>query len=213
MTEYIHPDDFKNWLDEQSGERGALEFFSSRPQTLYWTFCRAGGHCRFLFKEFPLGSQYKADFVILNSYSGVWEVMFIEMEPVDDNVFTQQGVPSKRLAGAIKQVDDWAEYFDMHKSHVRSELVRWAKSKDILGYSSADVISNMSGDYLADPESYLKESFHIIVGRRDDIGRASHKRKATYTAKHGIEIVSYDRIKDLVDLRYQDPEPWLREKS
>ncbi|HEY5603987.1 MAG TPA: Shedu anti-phage system protein SduA domain-containing protein [Gammaproteobacteria bacterium] len=213
MSEHIYPNEFKEWLDSQSGERGALEFFAARPQILYWTFCRAGGHCRFLFKEFPLGSQYKADFVILNSYSGVWEVMFIEMEPVDDNVFTQNGIPSRRLAGAVKQVDDWSEYFDMHKNQVRAELVRWAKSKDLLGYSTDNVISNMSGDYLSDPESYLKDSFHIVIGRRENISRASHKRKATYTSKHGIEIVSYDRIKDLVDVRYQNTEPYMHEKS
>lgn len=210
MTEYIHPDEFRAWLDSQSGERGALEFFTNRPQTLYWTFCRAGGHCRFLFKEFPLGSRYKVDFVILNSYSGAWEVMFIELEPVDDQVFTKQGVPSKRLAGAIKQVDDWAEYFDVNKSQVRSDLVLWAQSKDILKYDTREFICNMSGDYLCDPETYLKESFHIVIGRRDNISRPSHKRKATYTTKHGIEIVSYDRITELVNMRYQSPEPWLR---
>lgn len=163
-----------------------------------------------MFREFPLGSRYRADYVILNSYSGVWEVKFIELEPVDDPVFTKSGVPSRRLSGAIKQVDDWAEYYDVHKEQVRSDLVYWAKNNDILGYDTRDEPSNYSGDKLADPRSYLSESFHIIAGRRNNIDREGHRRKATYTSKHGIEIASYDRILDLAKVRYNDPGPWKK---
>ena len=123
MSEYIEPSEFENLLYSLEGEREISSFIKDRPQMLYWSFCRAGGHSRYLFKEFPLGAQYKVDYVILNSYSGVWEVMFIEFEPVDDPVFNKQGTPSKRFAGAIKQIDDWREYYDEHKAEIRSELV------------------------------------------------------------------------------------------
>ena len=213
MEKYITPSEFSTFLEKEKGERGISKFLSNRPEILYWTFCRAGGHCRYVFREFPLGSQYLVDYVVLNSYSGLWEVMFIELEPVDDCIFTKAKVPSKRFAGAIKQVDDWAEYFDMNKAQVRADLVKWAKEKDILGYDDADIMSNNSGDYLADPESFLKDSYHIIIGLRNKVSRESHKRKATYTSKHGIEVMSYDRIQDLVNVRYENPEPWLRENS
>ena len=45
---------------------------------------------------------------MLNSYSGAWEDMFVELEPVGDPVFTKAGVPGRRLAGALKQVEDWS---------------------------------------------------------------------------------------------------------
>ncbi|QTL34937.1 Shedu anti-phage system protein SduA domain-containing protein [Pseudoalteromonas viridis] len=209
MGNYIDPKEFSDFLDSQKGEREISKFIEENPEVLYWTFCRLSGHCRFMFREFPLGSQYIADYVILNSYSGVWEVMFIELEPVDDPVFNKSGTPSQRFAGSIKQVDDWAEYFDMHREQIRADLVKWAKSKDMLGYSRSERISNMSGDYLADPSSYLRDSYHILIGRRDEISRAGHKRKAMYKSRHSIEVISYDRIKDLVELRYSDPKPWL----
>ena len=76
--EYIKPEEFEAFLDAQKGERGISEFLKNRPQILYWTLCGGGGgHCRYVFREFPLGSSYVADFVVVNSYSGVWEVMFI----------------------------------------------------------------------------------------------------------------------------------------
>lgn len=205
MTDYISPKDFSQFLDETKGEREVSKYLEQHSQILYWTLCRASGHCRFVFREFPLGSDYKVDYVIVNSYSGVWEMMFIELEPVDDPVFTKAGVPTKRLAGAIKQLGDWKEYVDMHKDSVRATLVKWAEhGKDILGYSGVEHISNYSGDYLADPASYLADSYHIVIGRRDNVSRSGHKRKASYTLQHRMEIMSYDRILDLVRDRYKD---------
>ena len=100
--EYVNPSDFQSFLDAQTGERQVADFIRQKPQVLYWALCGRSGHCRFVFHEFPLGSSFVADFVVLNSYSGVWEVKFVEFEPVDERIFTKAGVPAKRLAGAIK---------------------------------------------------------------------------------------------------------------
>lgn len=211
LPEYIHPKEFETFLDSQTGERGISEFLMNRPQILYWTMCGGGGgHCRYVLREFPLGSSYVADFVVLNSYSGIWEAMFIELEPVDANLYTRDNNPAKRLATAIKQVDDWAEYCSDHKDLVRADLVRWAKTKDILGYSGGKRPMNFSGDYLADPASYLKFSFYIFIGRRNAISQDHHRRKAAYSSRHSIEIASYDRMLDLSRIRYQDPSVWQR---
>ena len=145
--EYILPSEFEAFLDAQSGERGISALVRERPQMLYWALCGRSGHSRFVFHEFPLGNSFVADFVVLNSYSGVWEVKFVEFEPVDEPLFTQAGVPARRLAGAIKQADDWADYFEKNKNEVRKDLVRWAKSKDILGYSDG---ARPSGKRLSD---------------------------------------------------------------
>ena len=146
--EHIEPDEFASFLAMQKGERGISEFLMTRPQLLYWAMCRAGGHCRFVFREFPLGASFVCDYVVVNSYSGVWEVKFIELEPVDAQAFTKAGVAARRLAGAVKQVDDWADYYESNKPQIRADLVKWATSKDLLGYSETELPSNLSGDYL-----------------------------------------------------------------
>ncbi|HJU06967.1 MAG TPA: Shedu anti-phage system protein SduA domain-containing protein, partial [Rhodanobacteraceae bacterium] len=121
QREYISVEDFASYLEKQKGERGISELLRTHPQLLYWTFCRASGHDRYVLREFPLGSRFVTDYVILNSYSGVWEVMFFELEPVECRPFTKAGVPSKRLAAAIKQIDDWSEYFSSHKGLIRED--------------------------------------------------------------------------------------------
>jgi hypothetical protein len=214
MNEYIKPSDFEEFLDQQKGERGMSSFLEKRPQILYWCLCGTGGHTRFVFREFPIGTQYVADYVVVNSYSGLWQVKFVELEPVDDLVFTKKGTPTKRFAEAIKQADDWAEYFENNKNQIRQELVRWAKDKDILGYDSDDDNPvNYSGNYLVDPNSSLWESFHIIIGRRDKLSSKSHHRKATYHKRHNIDVRSYDMLLDLVNTRYANSEYWQKIQS
>jgi hypothetical protein len=66
---------------------------------------------------------------------------------------------------------------------------------------------------LADPSSYLKESFHILIGRRNKIDTQGHRRKATYSAKHSIDVRSYDMLLDLAKVRYASPEGWLKNWS
>ena len=183
----------------------------SSPQILYWTLSRGGGHDRYVFREFPLGSRYKVDFVVLNSYSGSWQVNFIELEPVDCRPLTKSGIPSARLAGALKQVEDWADYFSNNKEQVRADLVRWAKEKDILGYSNRSEPCNFSGQFLAHPSTYISDHYTIFVGRREMLEAQQQKQKARYTQRYNVEVASYDRLLDLVRDRYKNKEFWLRD--
>lgn len=210
-NEYVDPASLNSLLDTAVNERQLLSFFAKHPHAIYWTLCNQGGHCRYAFKEFPLGSRHVADFVLLNSYSGVWEVKFVELEPANTKIFTKTGVPAKRLSGAIKQIDDWCEYFDKHKDQVRSDLVRWAKEKDILSYSNGDRPSNYSGNVLSDPATYLRLSAHVFIGRRHDLSPDEHGRKGRFSDRHNVEVATYDRILDLVRERYKDHAYWQRE--
>jgi hypothetical protein len=212
-TEYLQAKDYQSFLDSVSGEREIAEYLRTRPQLLYWMLCRRGGHARYVFKEFPLGNRYKADYVVLNSYSGVWEVLFIELEPVNAKFFTKAGTPSQRILGAIKQVDDWRRYFDEHKAQVRSDLVLWAAERDLLRYSSGETPLNLSGNLLADPETYLRDQYYIVAGRRESLNSKEARRKAEYYSAHSVEIISYDRISDVVTDRYANPEYWLQDNG
>jgi len=158
-----------------------------------------------------MGSTHVADFVLLNSYSGVWEIKFVELEPASTMMFTKAGVPAKRLAGAVKQVGDWIAYFERNREQVRADLVRWAGTKDILGYSDGDTPTNFSGDMLADPATYLAVSSHIFIGRRSALKKDERSQKARYPSRHSVEVATYDRILDLVRERYKNAEDWCSE--
>ena len=195
-------------LENGSGERGIARFFKEYPRPLYWTLCTASGHDRYMFSEFPLGSQYKCDLVVLNSYSGVWEVYFIELEPVDDPIFTKKGTPSLRASTAIRQVDDWREYVERNRDYVRSELVRWAKKFDILRYSSREEPTNYSGDLLADTGTVILENYIVIIGRSSRATKEIRGLVGRYSKGHNCELITYDRVLHLARTRYSSEPNW-----
>src|SRR5579862_7175170 len=71
-----------------------------------------GGFPRYVVAEFPFGSDFRADFVRLCPFSGGWDIDFVELEPPAANLFTRRGVPSKRLNGAMAQVDSWRTFVE-----------------------------------------------------------------------------------------------------
>lgn len=208
MEPYVDPKAFEALLDNSKGEREVSAFLKAHPQVLYWTLCRGSGHMRYVFREFPLGSSYVVDFAVVNSYSGAWEVHFVELEPVDSKLFTKASVPSKRVAGAIKQIDDWRMYFENHKSVVRADLVRWAKKRDLLGYDEGSDPCNYSNDRLSDPNTILFDRYWMFAGRRAQTPSDHHARKATFAPGRLIEFATYDRLLDLVKARYKDKSFW-----
>lgn len=187
---------------ENPGERMASAYLRANPRVLYWTLCSTGGHDRYLFSEFAIGSQYVADVVILNSYSGAWEAYFIELEPAGDAVFTKAGTPTRRLAGALQQIDDWREYVDQNGDQLRRDFVRWAKSHDRLGYSSGANPSNYSGDRLADPKTVILFKYAVVIGRSSSMTVHARSLSGRHAKHHFVEILSYDRFLHLAERRY-----------
>jgi hypothetical protein len=192
-------------LATTTGEREITEYLKRNPWIAYWTICPASGHDRFAIYEFPLGSSFKCDLLLLNSYSGVWEAIFVEFEPVDDPVFTKKHIPSKCLAIAQRQIDDWRNYVEDNKDHIRKDLVRFAKKFDKLGYSCRrEEPSNYSGNRLSDPNSYLEFKFKIIIGRSSQLSPEVRRLMGRSHGHYDLEIISYDRLLYLAEMRYEN---------
>ena len=199
----LTPELYHALLESNSDERSALAFFKEYPWPLFWTICTTGGHFNYMFKEFPLGSQFVCDFVIVNCYSGLWEVKFIELEPIGGELFTRKGDIAKRLNGAITQVNAWKAYFEMNKSMVIEDLCIWMKSKDLLKYHAAyDNPSNYSGNYFKDPKSYVSDDYFIFIGRSSNMTPDENTRKARLSQNMSTEVATYERLLPVVERRY-----------
>lgn len=205
MTEEsVDVNQFRRLLETTKGEREVVSFLRDASWIPYWTFCTASGHDRYALFEFPLGSSYQCDLLLLNSYSGVWEGFFIEFEPVDDPVFTKAGVPSKRLAVAQRQIDDWRNFIRDHFALLRNDMIRYAKEFDRLGYSeNGGEPCNFSGDRLSDPSTFFQCHFKIVIGRSSTISKEHRALMGRYQAGHNVELVSYDRLLHLAERRYE----------
>jgi hypothetical protein len=196
--ENVDVDKFENILNSSSDERTISRFIKKNPWLLYWTICRLGGNNRFMFSEFPLGSDHKVDFLILNSTSFVWEAIFVELESVKSNFFNKNRTPNKKLVIATQQIAEWKRYIDINKENIRKEFCKRTAKKDLLGY--AEPSDNPSN--LIDPRTFLKFEFYIVMGRRTDVKSENIYYIGSYTDNYGVSLITYDRLLDLAKRRY-----------
>jgi hypothetical protein len=187
--------DLLNILETSNGERKIHAYLKENPQLIWATFMNCGGHSDYAIPEFSLGSKFRTDFVVMQSFSGGWNIALIELEPVDEDLFNQDGTPTKRLRGAIQQIDNWRRYIDSEKASFCSALADAAMQYDVL-----DPERNLGMEPfcikcpLRDPQTYLCASYHIMMGRRKSLDEKSQRIRASYKPYHSIEIATYDRL-------------------
>ncbi|AVF93871.1 hypothetical protein AL552_08675 (plasmid) [Vibrio diabolicus] len=179
---------------ETKGERSAMAGIKDFPETLFWTTVSSGGHSKFVLYEFPLGSQYRADFVVVWSCSGKWEITFIECENTDDKLINKNGTPTQRLNQAISQLGDWRHYIANNKLQVQQDLAKWCATKDILGFTSGKFVVNDSGQYLSDMDTVVDFKFKVIMGRRNTYSPEARRKIAQLESTSGFSFSTYDRL-------------------
>ena len=63
------------------------------------------------------------------------------------------------------------------------------------------------------PQATWQDHYEVVVGRRGTLSTEEARRKAEYLKTHSVELLSYDRISDLVATRYGEAEVWLNGKN
>jgi hypothetical protein len=183
-------------LEKDSGERKVSNFLAKNPQVIRWAVCRTGGHSAYVLKEFPFGSNYKADFVVLTSYSGAWEINLIELEPPDDKVITKAGLPSNKLNTALSQIKDWKGYIENFKTQFQTSITDWCMKKDLLKQTNyKGVPTNDTGDFLNLPTTFIYYNYYIFIGNRKNIN--PDKRRKMNQFRNEATIFTYGRILDI----------------
>lgn len=187
-------------LDQAKGEREIHNFLKDEPLLVWATFMNCGGHSDYVIPEFSLSGKYRADFVVMQSFSGGWNIAFIELEPVDEKPFIQDGSPSKRLRGAIKQINDWHDFEKEDGASLRSHLAEAAKKYDTL-YPERNLAREpwCVKMPLRDPKTYLCCEYFIVMGRRSHFDEELIHVKSKFPRHHNVEILTYDRFIEVAE--------------
>lgn len=199
----------KEILKSTTGEREICDFLKDNPEILRGGIYNpiAFGHNDFVLHEFPFGSNYKSDFVVLMSESSRWNVNFIECEPVSDPIFTKELKPSNRLNSALSQIHDWMDYIRLNQAHIQRDLAKWCLEKDILKWpDDGKGLRNDTGDYLNDPACPIYFKYYIFIGRRS-IENNIRKKMNQYCLQGILDIGTYDRFIDSAEKleKYKGP--------
>jgi hypothetical protein len=203
-------------LDQAEGEREIHSFLKKEPLLVWATFMNCGGHSDYVIPEFSLRGKHYADFVIMQSFSGGWNVAFVELEPIDIKPFYWKKInqkkkiasQSERLRGAIKQITDWRNFEIDEGATLRSELADAAQRRDTL-YPERNLAREpwCVKMPLRDPKTYLCCKYFIVMGRRSHFDEELIHEKSKFARHHSnSEILTYDRFIEVADKLEQQNE-------
>ncbi len=153
-----------------------------------------------MISHFKLGAEYEADFIVLEGFSGGWEIHFIELEPPSMSPFNKKGDFSPRMNHAVGQIRRWKEFKQRHdkKPYLVAQLRDAVMKKDLLLNNGREPIDSASRS-ITHPESMLIMRYYIVMGRRDHLNSELMARKANLSETDGFELITYDRVLEVYD--------------
>ena len=146
-------------LDSGETEGELCKFLKTNPWVLMLAL-RHFGHPTRLIPEFPLGTEFRADFLIVAPFSGAIELRFIEIEPPKEKIFNNDGTLAKRANKALEQVNSWRTYFKKNRPQVLRDLQRYANTKDLIrSHDPDDILTCTAGFDLYHPRMVIHETY------------------------------------------------------
>ena len=191
-------------LDHSKGERELCRFLKYNPFVLTTSLSYLGRPRRVI-AEFPLGNDYKADFVVLAPYSGAFEIRLIEIEPPESKIFNKDGTLARRANKALEQVNSWRTYIEKNKQQFLRDIEKYAQTKDLI-QSHSEPITCTAGSSIHDPSMWIYPKFDIIIGRRKTLDKIDLERKAGFGKNGDVSIITSDRLLQGTEIIDEHPE-------
>lgn len=155
-----------------------------------------------LYKPY-VGTQYRADFCVLQAFQGGSVAHLIEIESCHERLFTKALTPARRLQGALGQVEDWQSWIETNAQHYARELVRMAQGLPMFG-DSGDTSKGLRFAEKDDVENIWKAfggfeapsfSYGIIIGRWSTLMPEERIRLVERNRRNqGLSIFTFEQL-------------------
>lgn len=141
-----------------------------------------GHHDAVLFKEFPLGTQYVADYLLAGHASGGWQFIFVEFENPYSNIVTKGGDWGATVRKGLKQVRDWKAFIAANYAALYEEFKKYTPR-------------TLPDEFFRyDP---TRMHYVVIAGRRQDFDDPVIRISQRQLEKEGgIKLLHYDNLLD-----------------
>ena len=178
-------------LSSKATERAAHAFLKRYPYVLIHLFNKSWNFYK-IFSEFRLGTDFRADFVVISANSGYWDVHFIELEGPHDSPYTQSSTPSRKLNWALdKQMIGWT----LRMNIVIISRIELAKAVKPLRAPAQNHLRehNTTADIEIGHSKTSKHfEYHVIIGNSRRFTEAHRKAHRRHSHWHGV--LTYDRV-------------------
>lgn len=142
-----------------------------------------GHHSAYLFPEFPLGTSYKADYLIIGKNSGGYEFVFVELENPSGNITLQDGELGNTFRKGILQIKDWQRWLQENYVALSEYFERHCKRDEAL------------------PKEFMKYDvtrmhYIVVAGKRKDFLDKTYQIAREYRDREKIHLLHYDNLYD-----------------
>ena len=138
-----------------------------------------GHHEAVLFKEFQLGTSYKADYLLAGRASGGWQFIWIEYENPYGNVTLGDGNPGEVIRKGLNQIDDWKQFIESNYSTVAAEFEKHtdkALPREFTRYDST------------------RMHYVVVAGRRTNYTETTRSHQRRFLLERNITLIHYDNL-------------------
>lgn len=190
-------DDFRNSLigfsalisNQKVTERDVLNFIKTDKAyfligSIVKNYTNWGHHKLFVFPEFPLGVDYKVDYLIAGKNSHGYHFMLVELENIYKHITIKDGNFGETIRKGIRQVESWKIWLEKNFTHL----------KPIFEKSKNEVKQLPDEFYQYDS---TRVHYCVVGGRRQNFSNSlSNRLRRKYKDDSKIYILHYDNIID-----------------
>lgn len=178
---------FKTLLDSKCNEQAILKYIKDNKAYYIigsiFSQYNFGHHEAYIFPEFQLSTNYRADYLLVGKSSGGYEFIFIELERTYGNITKQDGNLGEVFRKGIEQTKDWKRWLDKNYQSLRQNFNNNIKENDKL--------SNEFIEYDSTRINYV-----VVAGRRDNFDENTYCIKREYQKEQNILLLHYDNLLD-----------------
>lgn len=141
-----------------------------------------GHHGAYLFKEFHLGTDYIADYVLVGDSSGGHQFIFVEFENPYDNITIKDGDFGATIRKGTNQIHDWKSFIESDYSTLATEFKKYTNK------SLPDEFYKLDTSRI---------HYVVVAGRRKDYNKKTYRLRRDLEKNESIKLLHYDNLLDL----------------
>lgn len=181
---------FSDFIDKNITERDVLNFINENE---YYPIIGSilkdyhfGHHGAYLFKEFPLGTTYTADYLLIGDSSEGHHLVFVELEAVYGQITKKDGEFSISINKGLKQVREWKTWIEANYQNLKETFDKYKINNKLLPNELCSYNSN-------------RVHYVVISGRRNDYSKRTYDLRMDFRKQNDIKIFHYDNLLDRID--------------
>lgn len=140
-----------------------------------------GHHALYIFPEFQMPPNYKADYLLIGKNSDGYHFIFVELEKLYGDVTLKDGSFGTIIRKGISQIDDWEIWLEKNFSHL-SVVFEGHKNK-------RELIPNEFREFDKTRVHYV-----VIAGRRNDYKDKTYRLRRSNLEQRNLFIIHYDNL-------------------